>query len=174
MELLTTKRLTLLRLDESWMERFAADSREAGAALEHFLGYPESGRCEHPVTVYRKILLELSRHPENACWHCLWEILLPEEKRRIGGFLFKGPPDALGQTELGYGIDEPFRGRGFATEAAGAAIDWAFAHGAGSVTAKINPGNAASRRVLEKLGMEQYQWIGKMPCFRMMRDNRKG
>ena len=68
--------------------------------------------------------------------------------------------------EIGYGIDPAFRGKGYASEAMEAAIQWAFANGAQTVIAKINPGNDASRRVLEKVGMRQYQTIGKMPCFR--------
>ena len=166
MEQLKTERLLLLRLDIPWLERFAADSKQAGKDLESALGYPESGRTEHPVTTYQYALGEIARSPESAHWHCLWEILLPEEKRRIGGILFKGPP-YKGETEIGYGIDEGFRGKGYAPEAVHAAIGWAFDNGAKTVIAKINPGNHASRRVLEKVGMHEYQKIGKMPCFRI-------
>lgn len=170
MEQLTTDRLLLLRLEPAWMERFAVDSKQAGKELEAFLGYPESGRTEHPVTTYRYALSEISRNPDGAKWHCLWEILLPSEKRRIGGILFKGPPEN-GETEIGYGIDEAYRGKGYAPEAVTRAIRWAFENGAQTVIAKINPGNAASRRVLEKVGMREYRKIGKMPCFRINKSN---
>ena len=53
MEQLKTERLLLLRLDIPWLERFAADSKQAGKDLESALGYPESGRTEHPVTTYQ-------------------------------------------------------------------------------------------------------------------------
>ena len=84
----------------------------------------------------------------------------------LGGILFKGPPEN-GETEIGYGIDEAFRGKGYAPEAVTRAIRWAFENGANTVVAKINPGNHASRRVLEKVGMREYRKIGKMPCFRI-------
>jgi RimJ/RimL family protein N-acetyltransferase len=46
------------------------------------------------------------------------------------------------------------RGRGLATEAAGAAIAYAFdVLGVDEVVAYTSPGNAASLRVMEKLGM---------------------
>ena len=166
MEQLTTDRLLLLRLEPAWMERFAVDSMQAGKELEAFLGYPESGRIEHPVTTYRYALSEIDRQPEAEKWHCLWEILHPEEKRRIGGILFKGPPEN-GETEIGYGIDEALRGKGYAPEAVTRAIRGAFENGANTVVAKINPGNHASRRVLEKVCMREYRKIGKMPCFRI-------
>lgn len=64
--------------------------------------------------------------------------------------------------ELGYWFGEPFWGRGIATEAARAIIDYAFSEteaetilGAARV---VNPG---SRRVLEKCG---FQWCGAGLC----------
>lgn len=64
--------------------------------------------------------------------------------------------------ELGYWFGEPFWGRGIATEAVRAAIDFAFTEtdfdlilGAARV---VNPG---SRRVLEKCG---FQWCGAGLC----------
>ena len=60
--------------------------------------------------------------------------------------------------ELGYWLDVPFWGRGYATEAARALIDYAFAelgHEALSSGARVS--NPASRRVLEKCG---FQWTG--------------
>ena len=63
-------------------------------------------------------------------------------------------PDENGEVEIGYGLAEPFRGMGYATEAAAGMCEWLFAEaGAVVITATaVNPGNVASRRVLEKLG----------------------
>ena len=60
--------------------------------------------------------------------------------------------------ELGYWLGVPFWGRGYATEAARALIDYAFAelgHEVLSSGARVS--NPASRRVLEKCG---FQWTG--------------
>jgi RimJ/RimL family protein N-acetyltransferase len=53
---------------------------------------------------------------------------------------------------MGYGIVPEYRGRGLATEAAAAVLDWAERHGV-DVYASIRPPNPASVRVLEKIGM---------------------
>jgi ribosomal-protein-alanine N-acetyltransferase len=56
---------------------------------------------------------------------------------------------------LGYGILRSCWGRGIATEAARAAVDYAFeAFELAKVGARVDPRNIASVRVLEKLGMQ--------------------
>jgi [ribosomal protein S5]-alanine N-acetyltransferase len=71
----------------------------------------------------------------------------------VGGCAFKGPPDSDGVVEVSYGIDSVHRGRGYATEAAGALAGFAFASGrVRLVRAHTKPDNALSARVLEKCG----------------------
>ena len=55
-------------------------------------------------------------------------------------------------TTMGYGILPEYRGRGLATEAAGAVLDWAERHDV-DVYSSVRPPNPASVRVLEKIGM---------------------
>ena len=58
------------------------------------------------------------------------------------------------RAELGYWIGEPYWGCGYATEAAGAMLDFAFDRlGLHRVEAQYLVRNPASRRVLEKIGM---------------------
>jgi RimJ/RimL family protein N-acetyltransferase len=60
--------------------------------------------------------------------------------------------------ELGYWLGAPYWGQGFATEAARAVIDHAFADlGHDALQAGARVSNPASRRVLEKCG---FQWTG--------------
>ena len=63
-------------------------------------------------------------------------------------------PDERGVVEIGYGLAEPFRGRGFATEAVAAMCEWLCTNAAATaITAtSVDVDNHASRRVLEKLG----------------------
>jgi RimJ/RimL family protein N-acetyltransferase len=57
--------------------------------------------------------------------------------------------------EVGWVVAVDARGAGIATEAGRAAIDYAFRElGADEVIAYTSPGNAASLRVIDKLGME--------------------
>jgi RimJ/RimL family protein N-acetyltransferase len=81
-----------------------------------------------------------------------------ERERRIvvGGGGFVGRPGEDGTIELGYGVDEGFQGRGYATELAAELVRWGFAQpGVRRVVARCDPGNAPSVRVLEKLGMRR-------------------
>lgn len=73
----------------------------------------------------------------------------------VGSCAFKGPPDPDGAVEIAYGVDPEYQGRGFATEAAEALIDFARrSDGVRLVRAHTLPGNSASTRVLEKCGFE--------------------
>jgi RimJ/RimL family protein N-acetyltransferase len=57
--------------------------------------------------------------------------------------------------EVGWGIAKEFRGKGYAIEAARAAIDWAFASfEIDQVVHSIDPENAASQAVARRLGAE--------------------
>jgi [ribosomal protein S5]-alanine N-acetyltransferase len=61
---------------------------------------------------------------------------------------------AEGDVELGYTLARDAWGRGYATEAALALVDYArTALGATRVVATVDPANTGSRRVLEKVGM---------------------
>jgi RimJ/RimL family protein N-acetyltransferase len=71
----------------------------------------------------------------------------------VGSCAFKGPPSAEGVVEIAYGVEPDYRGRGYATEAARALVDFALGRGAVRlVCAHTQPGNAASGRVLAKCG----------------------
>jgi RimJ/RimL family protein N-acetyltransferase len=71
----------------------------------------------------------------------------------IGTCGFKGPPDSAGVVEIAYGIVPSFEGRGYATEAAQALVDFAHRHReVRTVRAHTLPDNRASVRVLEKCG----------------------
>jgi len=57
-----------------------------------------------------------------------------------------------GAAEAGYTVFPAYRGRGFATEAAQAMIDWAAReHGVREFISGVTPDNAASLRVNDKL-----------------------
>ena len=87
----------------------------------------------------------------NRLWYTAWKITLRESGEAVGDLGFKGPAKNAA-VEIGYGIDEPQRLKGYATEAARALIDWAFSHEEVTfVEAETEPDNPASQRVLQKL-----------------------
>lgn len=78
----------------------------------------------------------------------------------IGSCGYKGPPGREAVVEIAYGVDPAYQGRGYATEAAGALI--AFAFGSGRVRlvrAHTRPEESASTRVLTKC---RFKRVGEM------------
>ena len=83
----------------------------------------------------------------------------------IGDIAVNRHPDAQG--ELGWVFHPDHSGRGYATEAAAAAIDWGFGelrfH---RIWARLNPGNTASARLCERLGMRREALLHEESRFR--------
>lgn len=84
-------------------------------------------------------------------WFTYWLIVIKEAN--IGGGLvgYKGSPDSNGSVEIGYGLDENFRGQGYMSEAVKAMLTWAFSHSGCNVVTATNvlKSNFASQKVLQ-------------------------
>jgi RimJ/RimL family protein N-acetyltransferase len=86
-------------------------------------------------------------------WHHGFFVVDRERRCVVGSAGFKGPPDASGVVEIAYGIAPGFQNRGYATEAAKALVDFAFANADVTlVRAHTLPEPNASTRVLLKCG----------------------
>jgi RimJ/RimL family protein N-acetyltransferase len=82
-----------------------------------------------------------------------WALTLPAEDRPLGAVLLT---PAGHQAELGYALARDAWGRGYATEAAAAVAGAAWAlPGVYRIWARCDVENAASARVLEKVGMQR-------------------
>jgi ribosomal-protein-alanine N-acetyltransferase len=89
----------------------------------------------------------------------------------IGETGFHGPSDGSGTVEVGYSIVPAYRGLGFAVEATRALIRDALARpGIRRITAECLEDNAASLRVLEKLGMRRVGSAGATLRFELRRE----
>ena len=76
------------------------------------------------------------------------------EGARVVGFMGLVHPGGQDEAELKYALRRADWGRGLATEAGAGMLAWgARAHGLREVIATVAPSNAASQRVLAKLGM---------------------
>ena len=65
-------------------------------------------------------------------------------------------PEGWPELEVGWTLDRSVWGEGFATEAGRASMDWGFAElGLTRIASVIAPGNARSRAVAVRLGMDQ-------------------
>ncbi len=85
-------------------------------------------------------------------WLTYWLIVIREENVGAGMVGFKGFPNERGATEIGYGLDPAYQGKGYMREAIQALIDWAFEHPFCKIITATDVENPASRRLLERLG----------------------
>lgn len=138
--MIETERLALRRFS-------AAD----GPALHAFLSDPEVVRFEPypPLDAAACDREAASRAGEDA----FWAVCLRAGGELIGNlYLAKAEFEAR---ELGYVFGRAHWGHGYAAEAVRALLDAAFAEGTHRVFAQCNPENAASWRLLERLGMRR-------------------
>ncbi|MEK4247459.1 GNAT family N-acetyltransferase [Psychrobacillus sp. FSL K6-2684] len=102
-----------------------------------------------------------------------WGTWLVVEKRNgkvIGDIGFKGKPDADNQVEVGYGFLKEYWNKGYATEAVGAIMQWAFATGLVEVIiAETLLDNYGSMRVLEKLDMKKVETSEEMVNWKLVK-----
>lgn len=116
---------------------------------------------------YFEMLTGCMDHPEQHMFYTLWMMEEKEEGLFIGNLCFKGlNPD--GSVEIGYGVDEEYRNKGYCTEAVSGLTKWALSQeGVKCVEAEAESTNIASIRVLEKVGYVRNGEIGEEgPRFR--------
>jgi RimJ/RimL family protein N-acetyltransferase len=98
-----------------------------------------------------------------------------EPDRVVGSVVFHGRPGEEGLAEIAYGVEEASQGQGYATEAVGASLDWAFAQsGVRAVRAATFAWHMPSLRVIEKVGMvrvgtREHEVLGEMLVFERQR-----
>ena len=100
---------------------------------------------------YSEMQSESLSHPEQREWYAMWMIELGDGTH-VGELCFRGL-NADGSVEIGYGISEEYRGRGYATEAVSAVTRWALSQpDVTRVEAETEADNIASINVLTKCG----------------------
>src|SRR5712691_1741061 len=98
-------------------------------------------------------LHRMETNPDCRDWTA--RLMVTHAQEVIGHCGFHGPPEVVGRAEIGYTVFAPFRGRGFAKEAARALVAWAFDQGETEVYASVSPDNAPSLAVVKSLGFKQ-------------------
>lgn len=105
---------------------------------------PEPGLVTVPVAML------LARRCEELRAAQGWGACLIVEDDLLVGFVVPKLPDTRGLAEFGYAVSPAQRGRGLAGRAVAAFCDLASERGLAALTARTDPGNAASIRVLER------------------------
>jgi ribosomal-protein-alanine N-acetyltransferase len=115
--------------------------------------------AEDRAQVSRDWLARLDASTESDPWVHGFRVVHGDSGTVVGTCGFKGPP-VDGVVEIAYGIAPDHEGRGFATEAAQALVDYAFGYGEVRVVrAHTLPDGDASKRVLAKCG---FRYVGEV------------
>lgn len=149
-----TQRLELVALYPE-LARAAVDNRIQLAQLLN-ARVPEEFPPEIMADVMEIFAQTLEADPGLVGWWG-WYLVLNEfdlERVLIGCAGFNGYPDAEGNLLLGYSVLDAYQGKGYATEAVGGLLHWAFEQPqVMGVMAETFPNHIASIRVMEKNGM---------------------
>jgi ribosomal-protein-alanine N-acetyltransferase len=144
---LTTPRLRLRPLGPDGMQALL-DGRPA-AGQRWAAGYPLDG-----TLVAVAMQADLVKHAVQRGGFGHYQVLLADDDLVIGDVGFHAPPDELGEVSVGFGIVPVARGRGYASEALRALLDWALRQPeVRTVHADTDLVNLASQRVLLGAGM---------------------
>jgi RimJ/RimL family protein N-acetyltransferase len=168
---LVTPRLILEPLTLPVVEATFAEDR---AAIERLLqarvpdAWPGRALVERAFTAS---LDNIRADPETRLWGDRLMISLEGDQRLlVGSVIFHGRPES-GIAEIGYGVEERWQKRGFASEGTRACVDWALEQaGIVGVTATTPPWHTASIRVLERSGLvrtgvELHETLGEVLRF---------
>jgi RimJ/RimL family protein N-acetyltransferase len=140
---LRTERLVLRAFRAADLDAFAA--MQANPEVRRFLG---TGNLLSRTETWGLMERVLGQWPLRG-----YGMFAVEAEGRCAGWTGVLHPLEWPEPELAYTLDQPFWGRGLASEAARTALDWAFArHGFSRLASFIMADNARSIRVAEKLG----------------------
>lgn len=86
----------------------------------------------------------------------IWMIVNRQTKKIIGDIGFHGSPDENGEVQVGFGLVEHERGKGFGSESLIAIMDWLkFQENVKVIKADCLISNKPSARILEKAGLKE-------------------
>ncbi len=149
--MLETERLILRLLDERDVD--AIHQMRSDANVMRFIREPQS-REESANWVE----LVSSRWADEKIGFCA---MIERSSEKFIGWCGLWQLKETGEIEVGYAVGKSFWGKGYATEAATRFLDFAFEKlQLEKVVAVTRPENAASRRVMEKIGM-RYDYTGE-------------
>lgn len=155
-KMIETARLILKPLTYSQLIKYIRDDN----SLEEDLHLNETSRSISPElkeALEETILPNVSDLTKNFLYSTLWTIILKEENKMVGDLCFVGEPDSAGEIEIGYGIYDAFRKRGYMTEAVKGMINWAARQeNVKSIIASTEKCNRDSFAVLERNNFVKY------------------
>lgn len=151
--MLITERLKLIPLTADDLKLCI----ENKSKMERKLGLRISGKqlTEKMRGIYQIKVDCISRDKENLLYYTYWQIVPKDKQYIVGEIGFKDAPNNHGEIEVGYGLEEEHRGKGYMTEALVALTKWAFAQpNISAIIAVTLNNNIPSHRVLMRAGFK--------------------
>jgi ribosomal-protein-alanine N-acetyltransferase len=134
------------------------DGRLEEAASQLDVAFPDDFPDGDLAGFLRLRLGQMQRDPASQKW-LVRALVRRDDGRMVGHAGFHGPPGTTGldpgKAELGYTVFPAFQGRGYATEAAVALMDWAHGEGIDRFVTSVGPWNEPSLAIVRKLGFVQ-------------------
>jgi RimJ/RimL family protein N-acetyltransferase len=175
MHYLDSNRLRLIPLTTQQLQLHASDYE----ALQQSLGLtPRSMLMEEYFQAEFDDALANYWLPETAAnasafqWFTNWLIVHKTDNCVVGGIGVAGLPNDSGETEIGYGLDQAYRGQGIATEALDCLMKWVFQHAFVKALIAHTPVHLFnSQRVLQRAGFDRISEEKGLVLWRKMRAN---
>jgi [ribosomal protein S5]-alanine N-acetyltransferase len=113
---------------------------------------PDDLRTPQDIQTHLQLLVAAQQRQPRTSYH--FALIVLTEKQLIGWCGLSIKDDAGQIAELGYDLDYHHWGKGYATEAARAVVEFGFTQiGLHRIFAECHPANSASQRVMQKIGM---------------------
>jgi [ribosomal protein S5]-alanine N-acetyltransferase len=145
-----TERLLLVALVPEDIEALITGDLERVSLLTGFTFLPEDPKLGTDLSWHLRALQADSNQRS-------WRIRVIVERCSntvVGSINVKGPPNADGDVEIGWGLIENARRKGYATEASAAVLNWVVQQpGVSSISATIPDDNRPSQRLAARLGL---------------------
>jgi RimJ/RimL family protein N-acetyltransferase len=151
-----TERLKILPLNEHNLELSITNFNEMEKALRLKVTDKNIGLREKNVFKIR--LNDVKNNNEKYMWYTTWMVILKSENRIIGHIMLKGYPNKKGEVNIGYYIQEQYRGNGYMNETVKNLISWIFLNSdVEYIVADTLKSNMISQNLLKKIGMKIYK-----------------
>lgn len=172
---LESNRLRLIPLNTQQLQLHASDyevlQRSLGLTPRPML-MEEYFQNEFDDALVNYWLPETAANASNYKWFTNWLIVHKSDNCVAGGIGVAGLPNDQGETEIGYGLDQGYRGQGIATEALESLVNWVFQHSfVKAVIAHTPIDLQSSQRVLQRAGFERISEENGLILWRKMKSN---
>lgn len=152
------------------IRRFTLEDAEACSPL---VSLPEVLRYtgEQPQTSVEEVAETLRSRPlrDYTVYGFGRMACIEDSSGRLVGFCGLKYLEDLGEVDIGYRFVPDCWGKGYATESALAVMGTAGEHGISRIIGLVEPGNGASARVLEKLGLVFERHVQPEGCSKVLR-----